>query len=65
MIREGTVDGFEVYRCPDTGQWYVRVPAEQGGFGPVHDLHKRMNIGRHKSFTDAANAVKRMEVRRA
>ena len=62
MIREGMVDGREVYRCPDSGLWYVRVPAEQGGFGPVHDLHKRVCIGRQSSFSSATNAIKRMEV---
>lgn len=62
MIREGMVDGREVFRCPDTGLWYVRVPAEQGGFGSVHDLHKRVCIGRQASFSSASNAIKRMEV---
>lgn len=62
MIREGIVDGREVYRCPDSGLWYVRVPAEQGGFGSVHDLHKRVCIGSQSSFSSATNAIKRMEV---
>ena len=63
MIREGIVNGREVYRNPDTGFWYLRVPAETGGFGAVHDLHKRICIGRHKSFSSATQAVKRWEVR--
>lgn len=60
MIREGTAHGREVYRDPDTGIWYVRVPVEQGGFGAVHDLHKRISIGRQRSFTDATAAVGRV-----
>lgn len=62
MIREGLVNGREVYRDPDTGLWYVRVPVENGGFGAVHDLHKRVSIGRQESFSTASAAVKRMEV---
>lgn len=60
MIREGKAHGYEVYRDPDTQLWYVRVPVDKGGFGAVHDLHKRVSIGRQRSFTDATAAVRRL-----
>lgn len=59
MIREGKAHGREIFRDPNTQLWYVRVPVEQGGFGAVHDMHKRVCIGRQRTFTDACAAARR------
>lgn len=58
MRRIGKCAGLDVYNDHDD-MYYVRVPVEQSGFGAVHDLHKRIPVGRFKSFADATKAITR------
>ncbi len=50
--------GLEVFYDPD-GTYYVRVPVDDGGFGSVHDLYKRVPIGKYASYTEACKAIAR------
>ena len=58
----GKQDGVEVFYDPD-GTYYIRVPVEDGGFGAVHDLHKRTPVGKYDSYTEACRAIARKMAR--
>lgn len=58
MKRIGKQNGLEIFYDPND-TYYVRVPVEQGGFGAVHDLHKRVAVGKYDSYADACKAIAR------
>lgn len=53
----GVCRGKEVYARND-GMYFIRVKADESDTGgTVHDLHKRIPVGRFDNFKDAMSAI--------